>query len=156
MSPAQLMIENAKIAAKIEKTSIEQETRLRKLEIGNQNLEMGRPEFNVAKQAWLILSFREEMIDEYFACFEKATMNLSWPKEAWPMLLRTVLCERAQRTYIALAVEDGSDYDIVRMAILRCLELVPEPYRQRFRCSIKVEEQTDVELADKKEELRSL
>ena len=80
-------------------------------------------------QAQLVPQFAEANIDEYFAHFEKTALNMEWPKWYWTMLLQTVLSGKAQKTYAALSAEYGADYDIVKAAILKNDELVPEAYR---------------------------
>ena len=52
-----------------------------------------------------------------------------------------------------MSVEDSSDYDKVKAAILKSYELVPEAYRQKFRDYKKFETQTYVEFAREKENL---
>ncbi|KAL5004438.1 hypothetical protein ScPMuIL_017894, partial [Solemya velum] len=48
-----------------------------------------------------------------------------------------------------------SNYQVVKKAILKAYELVPEAYRQKFRNSRKRDEQTHVEFAREKEQLFS-
>lgn len=47
-------------------------------------------------------------------------------------------------------MEDSLHYDVVKSAILRTYELVPEAYRQRFRGQKKTATQTFVEFAREK------
>ena len=49
------------------------------------------------------------------------------------MLLQTVLNGKAQRVYATLSPEECSEYEAVKMAVLKSFELVPEAYRQKFR-----------------------
>lgn len=49
--------------------------------------------------------------------------------------------------YSTLSLEDGLKYDVVKLAILRAYELVPEAYRQQFRNRKKNASQTFVEFA---------
>ncbi len=44
---------------------------------------------------------------------------------------------KAQEVCAVLSLEDSLNYDVVKTAILRAYELVPEAYRQRFRNYIK-------------------
>ena len=67
------------------------------------------------------------------------------------MLLQTVLTEKAQRAYATLPKENCANYDLVKTAILKSLELVPEAYRQRFRTQRKKENQSYVEFLREKE-----
>ena len=50
-----------------------------------------------------------------------------------------------------LSVEQSSQYDAVKSAILKAYKLVPEAYRQQFRNSRKEEKQTFTEFAREKE-----
>jgi len=59
----------------------------------------------------------------------------------------------ARAVYSALSVEDSSQYDTVKMSILKAYELVPEAYWQRFRNTKKTEKQTYVEFGREKEML---
>ena len=60
---------------------------------------------------------------------------------------------KAQEMYSALSVDQSSVYDVVKNAILKAYELVPEVYRQRFQASKKGGTQTYVEFAQKKQTL---
>ena len=107
--------------------------------------------FEVTKQARLVLKFEEANVDEYFAHFERTALNLGWSRECWSMLLQTVLTGKAQRAYASLPTENCADYDLVKAAVLKSFELVPEAYRQRFRTQRKKENQSYVEFLREKE-----
>lgn len=107
--------------------------------------------FDVAKQVRLVPKFDKANIDEYFAHFEQTAQNLGWPKECWSMLLQTVLMGKAQKTYATLPPEGCADYEIVKAAVLKNFELVPEAYRQKFRLQRKKENQPYVEFVREKE-----
>ena len=107
--------------------------------------------FEVTKQARLVPKFEETNLDGYFAHFERTALNLGWPKECWSMLLQTVLTGKAQRVYATLPTENCADYDLVKAAVLKSFELVPEAYRQRFRTQRKKENQFYVEFLREKE-----
>ena len=113
----------------------------------------GRREFDASKQIRFVPPFQEAEVDKYFLHFEKIASSLEWPKEMWTLLLQSVLLGKARETYSALSVDHSSDYDIVKSAILKAYELVPEAYRQKFRTSQKIESQTYVEFARIKETL---
>lgn len=76
--------------------------------------------------------------------------NLKWPKEMWALLLQCTLVGKAQEVSSALPIEQSLDYDIVKAAVLRTYELVPEAYRQKFRNLSKKVNQTFVEFAREK------
>ena len=107
--------------------------------------------FEVTKQARLVPKFEEANVDGYFAHFERTALNLGWPKECWSMLLQTVLTGKAQRAYATLPTENCADYDLVKAAVLKSFELVPEAYRQKFRTQRKTENQSYVEFLREKE-----
>lgn len=57
-----------------------------------------------------------------------------------------MLTSKAQEAFSALSVNDSGSYQLVKAAILRAYELVPEAYHQRFR-SLRKEKQTHTEFA---------
>ena len=95
--------------------------------------------------------FQEKEVDKYF---EKVADSLNWPKaswvlllknwpiESWVLLLKSVLVGKAQEIYGSLSVEQSSNYEHVKEAILKAYELVPEAYRQKFR-NVKVNPTSD-------------
>ncbi|XP_076032451.1 uncharacterized protein LOC143020172 [Oratosquilla oratoria] len=93
----------------------------------------GRPEFDVAQNARLLPEFDESNVDQYFRIFERMAKDYSWPKKFWPALLRTNLRGKPLRVYGALEDAQAKDYEMVKTAILRACELVPELYRIKFR-----------------------
>lgn len=76
-------------------------------------------------------------MDKYFLHFEKVASSLAWPKEVWTLLLQSALLGKAGEAYSALSVDQSSDYEMVKSAVLKAYELVPEAYRQKFRNSKK-------------------
>lgn len=95
----------------------------------------------------LVPTFREAEIDSYFNAFERLAIALKWPEEMWPSLLQCKINGKAQEVVSALPLADSLKYDVVREAILRAYELVPEAYRQKFRGHRKSPTQTFVEFA---------
>lgn len=61
--------------------------------------------------------------------------------------------DSAREAYSALSIEQSSDYDLVKEAILRVSKLVPVIYRQHFRSHMMEDKQTCVEFAREKENL---
>ena len=109
--------------------------------------------FDPARNIRLVPPFQEKEVDKYFAHFEKVADSLNWPKESWVLLLQSVLVGKAQEIYGSLSVEQSSNYEHVKEAILKAYELVPEAYRQKFRNYLKYESKTHVEFAREKENL---
>ena len=103
--------------------------------------------FDPARNIRLVPPFQEKEVDKYFAHFEKVADSLNWPKESW------VLVGKAQEIYGSLSIEQSSNYEHVKEAILKAYELVPEAYRQKFRNYLKYDSKTHVEFAREKENL---
>ena len=155
LSKAQIELERAKIEAnkeiELEKARMEQEIRLREIEDRRTLRSEKRNEFDLTKQVRLVPAFNEADVDKYFRHFEKIASSLNWPPETWSLLLQTVLRGKAQEIYASLSAEDCADYDVVKSAILRSYEMVPEAYRQKFRGCKKDDSQTYVEFFRQKE-----
>ena len=109
--------------------------------------------FDPARNIRLVPPFQEKEVEKYFAHFEKVADSLNWPKESWVLLLQSVLVGKAQEIYGSLSVEQSSNYEHVKEAILKAYELVPEAYRQKFRNYLKYDSKTHVEFAREKENL---
>ena len=110
-----------------------------------------RNDFDLTKHVRLVPQFSESEVEKYFQHFEKIAKNLHWPENVWSTLLQTALKGKAQKTFAALSFDDSSDYDVVKAAILKAYELVPEAYRQKFRNYKKDDKQTYVEFANQTE-----
>ena len=154
MTPEQVELEKARIQArmesernrmKLEKARIELETRLREIDLARFGCGGSHDNFEVAKQVRIVPKFEEANVDEYFTHFERTALNLGWPRGCWSMLLQTVLTGKAQRAYATLPTESCADYELVKAAIHKSFELVPEIYRQKFRMHRKKENQSYVE-----------
>ena len=89
--------------------------------------DLGLAELRKARE--LVTPFQEKEIDKYFAHFEKVADSLSWPKDSTILLLLSVLVGKAQEIFGSLSVEQSSNYEHVKEAILKAYELVPEAYR---------------------------
>ena len=160
MTPEQIALEKIKIQARmevqrnrmeLEKAKIQQETRLREVDLAISRREGSHDSFEVTKQARLVPKFEEANVDEYFTHFERTALNLGWPRECLSMLLQIVLTGKAQRAYATLPRENCADYNLVKATVLKSFELVPEAYRQKFRTQRKAENQSYVEFLREKE-----
>ena len=109
--------------------------------------------FDVGKHIRFVPPFQETEVDKYFMHFEKIAASLKWPEDVWTVLLQSVLIGKAREIYSALPVDQSSNYLLVKEAVLKAYELVPEAYRQKFRKTTKEENQTYVEFARMKERL---
>ncbi len=117
------------------------------------------PVFDVFKNIRMVPPFSEREVEKYFSHFERVAESLKWPREVWTLLLQCVLTGRAQEVYSALTVqfrftvEQSSDYEIVKTALLQAYELAPEAYNQRFRIFFKSEKCTYLEFSREKENM---
>ncbi len=102
------------------------------------------PVFDVGKHVKLVPPFREA---------ERVAGALRWPKEMWALLLQCKLIGKAQEVCASLSVDTSLDYDVVKAAVLRAYELVPEAYPQKCRNHKKVVTQTFVEFSMEKQTL---
>ncbi len=112
--------------------------------------DVSQSEFDVSKYVRLVPPFREAEVDSYFVAFEHVAAKLNWPRDMWALLLQCNFVGKAQEVCSALSIEESLDYDIVKAAVLRAYELVPEAFRQRFRSCSKSVKQTFVEFAREK------
>ncbi len=106
--------------------------------------------FDVSRYIKLVPKFREAEVDSYFITFERVAVKLRWPKDMWALLLQCNLEGKAQEVCSSLPIEQSLDYDVVKTAVLRAYELVPEAYRQKFRDYGKSAKKTFVEIAREK------
>ncbi len=106
--------------------------------------------FDVSRYIKLVPKFCEAEVDSYFITFERVAGKLRWPKDMWVLLIQCNLEGKAQEVCSSLPIEQSLDYDIVKTAVLRAYELVPEAYRQKFRDYVKSAKQTFVEFAREK------
>lgn len=107
--------------------------------------------FDVSKHITLVPPFKETEVDT--CVFERIATALNWPREVWSLLLQCKLVGKAQEVCSSLPLQDSLQYDLVKVAILRAYELVPEAYRQKIRAHRKSSSQTFVEFAREKETL---
>lgn len=116
-------------------------------------LQVSKPEFDISRQIALVPLFRESEVDTYFTVFERIAAALKWPQTIWPLLLQCKLVGKAQEVCSALTLEQSMNYEVMKNAVLRAYELVPEAYRQKFRNHVKTPSQTFVEFARDKANL---
>ena len=149
----QLKAEQEKALLEAEKEAAAREHELKMASLGKQSPSDKASAFDPARNIRLVPPFQEKEVDKYFAHFEKVADSLNWPKESWVLLLQSVLVGKAQEIYGSLSVEQSSNYEHVKEAILKAYELVPEAYRQKFRNYLKYDSKTHVEFAREKENL---
>ena len=149
----ELKAEQEKALLEAEKEAAAREHELKMASLGKHPPSDKASVFDPARNIRLVLPFQEKEVDKYFAHFEKVADSLNWPKESWVLLLQSVLVGKAQEIYGSLSVEQSSNYEHVKEAILKAYELVPEAYRQKFRNYLKYDSKTHVEFAREKENL---
>ena len=142
----ELKAEQEKALLEAEKEAAEREHQLKMASLGKQSPSDKASAFDPARNIRLVPPFQEKEVDKYFAHFEKVADSLNWPKESWVLLLPSVLVGKAKEIYGSLSVEQSSNYEHVKEAILKAYELVPEAYRQKFRNYLKYDSKTHVEL----------
>jgi len=89
--------------------------------------------FVVSVSLKLVPKFNERDPDIFFILFERLADARNWSDAERTLLLQCVLTGKAQEAFSAMSVTDGGSYQLVKAAVLRIYELVPEAYRQRFR-----------------------
>ena len=149
----ELKAEQEKALLEAEKEAAAREHELKMASLGKQSPSDKASAFDPARNIRLVPPFQEKEVDKYFAHFEKVADSLNWPKESWVLLLQSVLVGKAQEIYGSLSVEQSSNYEHVKEAILKAYKLVPEAYRQKFRNYLKFDSKTHVEFAREKENL---
>ena len=63
--------------------------------------------------------------------------SLKWLRDSWTLLLQSTLVGKAREAYSALSTEERCQYEVVKAAVLKAYELVPEAYMQKFRSTTK-------------------
>lgn len=91
--------------------------------------------------------FNEKDPDVFFSLFENVAEDRGWDDTERTFLLQSVLVGKAREAYIALSKSQRKIYDVVKEAVLKAYELVPEAHRRRFRGWKKGDRQTHVEVA---------
>ncbi|XP_065893824.1 uncharacterized protein [Dysidea avara] len=107
--------------------------------------------FDVTRHIRFVPPFQETEPDRYFLHFEKVATSLEWPREVWTLLLQSTLVGKTREVYSALSVDQSSVYNTIKSTILKAYELVPEAYRQKFRCTKKGSTQTYLEFVREKQ-----
>ena len=122
----ELKAEQEKALLEAEKEAATHEHELKMASLGKQSPSDKASVFEPARNSRLVPPFQEKEVDKYFAHFEKVADSLNWPKASCVLLLQSVLVGKAQEIYGSLSVEQSSNYEHVKEAILKAYELVPE------------------------------
>lgn len=73
--------------------------------------------------------------DAFLGTFEQVALGAGWDRITWALRLGPYLTGEAQAAYMALMETQARDYDAVKAAILDCLGLSAEKYRQKLRAA---------------------
>ena len=137
---AQLATQQAQLAAQQEKEKYEMERTRMELEASlaikveeekAKIINVNVPPFGLAKNIKLVPPFLDFDPDDYFRVFEETANHLKWPREQWVWLLKPKLTGKAAKSVRHL--ENTSDYEAVKQAILDAFSITEEGYRQAFR-----------------------
>jgi hypothetical protein len=99
-------------------------------------------EFRVDLATKLVNRFNESDVDTFFINFEKIANSNKWPKSKWSNIIQSQLIGKAAKAYFRLSVSECSDYDILKSAILKAYEYVPQHFNLKFRNLCKRDEET--------------
>ena len=145
-----LKIEQSKLELERTKLELIREGKLTAGEAGvagNRSLGSQSQEFDIFGNLRLVPKFNEKDPETFFSMFERVAEVRKWPESARTLMLQCVLTGRAQEAYSCLSAADSQNYDLVKSAVLKAFELVPEAYRKRFRTWRKMEGKTHLESA---------
>ncbi len=92
-------------------------------------------------------------IEAYLKVFEKVMSTHETPQEQWALRLAPLLTGKAQLAYAALTLDDSSNYELVKQAILKRYDITEEAYRRRFRAIMKKTDESYQEFRSSLEDL---
>ena len=72
-------------------------------------------------------------MDAYIERFERFATTQKWDKSTWAVSLSSLLTGKGLDVYTAMPVEQASDYDALKKAVLKRYQLTEEGYRNKFR-----------------------
>ena len=74
-------------------------------------------------------------LDAYLQRFERFATNAKWEKTGWASKLSALLTGRALDVYSRLSEEAATDYDKMKLALMKRYDLTEDGYRRKFRVS---------------------
>eukprot|EP00731_Ephydatia_muelleri_P013583 Em0007g893a len=98
-------------------------------------------------EAKLVKLTVQDDIESYLVTFERVMRAYEVKENRWAVKLAPQLTGKAQQAYAAMRAEDAGTYQLLKEAILRRYDISDETYRQRFRETVKKEDETVSELA---------
>ncbi|XP_076028445.1 uncharacterized protein LOC143017540 [Oratosquilla oratoria] len=100
------------------------------------------------KYVKLIPTFPDSDPESFFREFESTALHFEIPKPDWVWLIKPKLSDKALK--VCNNVDDNTNYDEVKVAILASYSISTEGYRQAFRSLNKLQYQTYHEFASEK------
>lgn len=104
---------------------------------------------DITRYLRLLPNFNEKDPETFFLLFEQLVLDYNWPEKDQLTLLRSVFTGKAQEAYASLVTNPDLNYALLKAAVLRAYELLPEAYRQRFRHGRREDRQSNVEFGRK-------
>jgi len=104
--------------------------------------------FEISKCVKLTPAFAEDNPEGFFREFETIAKHFKWPEEHWVWLIKPKLTGKALK--VCENLNDNTDYEEVKCAILAAYSITTEGYRQAFRNMNKFSSQTYAEFASEK------
>ena len=154
MCELELKAEQEKALLEAEKEAAARQHELKKADLGKHPPSDRASAFDPARNIRLVPPpFKKRRLINILLILKKVADSLNWNKESWVLLLQSVLVGKVQEIYGSLSVEQSSNYEHVKEAILKAYELVHEAYRQKFRNYLKYDSKTHIEFAREKENL---
>ena len=117
----------------------EHELAITKIKAGNSTLSVD----NVLQSLPKIPPFNDSVddIDVYLQRFEKLALFYKWDKDKHAYLLGTLLPGKELKIYCGLAQDIANNYDKLKSALLKAVQVNPNDFRKKFReCVIEPEE----------------
>ncbi|XP_037776259.1 uncharacterized protein LOC119573219 [Penaeus monodon] len=134
-----------------EERQLEREENQRRHELQMMEMKVksqGNFDFEISKCIKLTPVFAEDNPEGFFREFETIAKHFNWPEEHWVWLIKPKLSGKALK--VCENLNDNTDYEEVKCAILAAYSITTEGYRQAFRNMNKSSSQTYVEFASEK------
>ncbi|XP_076062488.1 uncharacterized protein LOC143037816 [Oratosquilla oratoria] len=119
----------------------------KQLDIQN-NANSPKTKTDLLKYVKLIPTFPDSDPESFFREFESTALHFEIPKPDWVWLIKPKLSDKALK--VCNNVDDNTNYDEVKVAILASYSISTEGYRQAFRSLNKLQYQTYHEFASEK------
>ena len=74
-----------------------------------------------------------DKMDAYLERFERFAKNNKWQEDVWATRLSALLTGKSLEFYSRLSREEGDDYRLLKLALLRHYDYTEEGYRRKFR-----------------------